>query len=134
MFTRVAGLFGLGRISARKREKLEQEGIVLVEEGLSGSVLCQDFRAPGQYAALRKWGVVGWMALTRDAFHTYGNTGSLNMNVSRERWAELQCEVVKEDKLRITLDASLFMEKASGTITVSFKTPNARQWQNALRA
>ena len=42
-------LFRLGRVPREALSVLESEGIVVLEEGLRGSVTLRNFRAPGRY-------------------------------------------------------------------------------------
>ena len=58
-------LFGVGKIPAQWRATIESEGIVLIDEGIRGTVTYRDFRSPGRRASWKKSAFSGAIALTR---------------------------------------------------------------------
>src|SRR5437867_158901 len=49
-------LFGVGKIPEPTAAALRREGLLLLEEGIPGSVTYRNFRAPGKYALWkRQW-------------------------------------------------------------------------------
>ena len=58
-------LFGVGKIPAQLSAELKLENVILLDEGISGSVTYLDFRAPGKrFGWSRQWFSAG-IALTQ---------------------------------------------------------------------
>jgi hypothetical protein len=120
-------LFGVGRISAQWRTMLESEGLVLVDEGIAGSVTYRDFRAPGKRSAWRKVAFSGSIALTKIrllALH-YANP-AINIPFDDERFKQLRISVEGEQTLLVAFDPSLFHNDWSGTMEYRFHTSQAQ--------
>src|SRR5712691_10431569 len=84
-------LFGVGRMPAQWRAAIDSEGIVIMDEGIGGSVTYRDFRAPGKRFAWRKVAFSGSIALTKTrllALH-YANP-AINIPLDDERFAQLR--------------------------------------------
>lgn len=47
-------LFGFGKISADRLLTLRQEGLLLLDEGLTGSVTYKNFRSPGRMSTWKR--------------------------------------------------------------------------------
>lgn len=134
MFTALLGrLFGIGRVPESMRNKLEDEGVILLEEGLPGSIGFRNFRGPGQFKLWAKKGMIGWLVLTKKQLCMYGNVGVLNINIPREQFAKVTATVENLSHLQIKIEIGDFEPNYSGEITLRFKTPTAQQWVNALR-
>ena len=58
-------LFRLGRVPKQALPVLEAEGIVLLDEGLRGSVTLRKYRAPGRYHSFKKSILVVTIMLAR---------------------------------------------------------------------
>jgi hypothetical protein len=123
-------LFGLGKVPRRMLPALEQEGIVLIDEGISGSLLFRNFRAPGRrYSRKFSW-FTGSVVLTQKRFaaftwYPYFNP-IINVPLDDKRLKELDCSVKGEGTLCIRFDPSAFHEGWSGSIECRFSTPQAR--------
>ena len=119
-------LFGVGRIPKLLGDTLRIEGIVVSDEGISGSVTYRDFRAPGRYSSWRKQAFVGSVVVTnvRLVALMYSNF-AVNVPFSDERIRRLQISVEGSDRLLIVFDPSVFHENWSGTIEYRFRTPLA---------
>jgi len=119
-------LFGLGKIPKLLGDTLGIEGIVVSDEGISGTVTYRDFRAPGKYFSWKKQAFVGSVVVTnvRLVALMYANF-AVNVPVTDERIRKLQISVEGSDRLLIVFDPSLFHENWSGTIEYRFRTPQA---------
>ncbi len=63
--------FGIGKIPKHLLQIIEEEGIVLIDEGISGSVVFRNFRAPGRrHGYCKKW-FIGSIVLTRKHILTF---------------------------------------------------------------
>src|SRR2546430_14379501 len=58
-------LFGVGSVPRQLSATLQSEGIVLLDEGIAGSVTYLDFRAPGKRSNWRRQWFTGTIALTQ---------------------------------------------------------------------
>jgi hypothetical protein len=58
-------VFGVGKIPAPLMSQLQNEGIILADEGVKGSVTYRNFRAPGRRDSWRRQWFIGSIALTK---------------------------------------------------------------------
>ena len=131
-------VFGWGKIPKRVRPVLDQEGIVLLEEGIGGSVLFGNFRAPGR-RYIRRWSwFTGSLVITGKrfaAFTFYPRFNPIiNVPLDDERLGHLHCSLKNPATLRVVFDTSVFREGWSGTIECRFATPKARFFLEQIRA
>ena len=126
-------LFGWGKIPKKYAPTLHGEGIVLLEEGIGGSITLKKFRAPGRYHSWKRNWFTGCLVITEKTFAAFTLWKPvIFVPLKDERFSELKCSVEKNDILFITFDASAFNEKWSGTIECRFKTPKARLFLERL--
>jgi hypothetical protein len=57
-------LLGSGRLPEELRATLNAEGLVLLDEELTGSITYRNYRAPGQYSSWKKEPTSGAIAVT----------------------------------------------------------------------
>src|SRR5205807_9691134 len=90
-------LFGVGKVPKLLNDTLRIEGIVVSDEGISGSVTYRDFRAPGKYFSWRKQAFVGSIVVTnvRLVALMYSNF-AVNVPFSDERIRSEERRVGKE--------------------------------------
>ena len=128
-------LFGIGKVPGKYREIIESEGVVLSEEGLSGSVTFRNFRAPGKrYSWRRNW-VVGSLVLTKQhllAFSFFNQM--IGVPLKDKHLKELTCTLLKPGVLSISYDASAFHEGWSGSVECRFGTEKASQFLEKLQS
>lgn len=124
--TFVYRLFGIGKVPRHTLERIRREGLVLQEEGLSGTVTFKKFRAPGRrYSWRRNW-FSGSIVLTREHFLAF----AFSRPVIAVAWRHpkidaLHCSVERDDKLCVAFDAAAFHEGWTGNIEIRFSTPLA---------
>ena len=128
-------LFGVGRMPAPWRSTIESEGVILIDEGIAGSVTYRDFRAPGKRSAWRKVAFSGSIALTKTRLLAlqYANP-AINIPLDDERFKQLRISVEGEQTLLVAFDASLFHDDWSGTMEYRFRTSQAKTLFETLRA
>src|SRR5437660_11447981 len=98
-------LFGVGRMPAQWRATIEPEGIVLIDEGIGGSVTYRDFRAPGKRFAWRKVAFSGSVALTKTRLLVlHYATPAINVPLNDQRLPEMQFSVEGEGTLLVAFD------------------------------
>jgi predicted small integral membrane protein len=118
-------LFGVGRIPKLLGDRLRMEGIVIADEGISGSVTYRDFRAPGRYSSWRKQAFIGSIVITNIRLvGLMSSRFAVNVPFSDARIRQLRIST-ERDRLLIALDASLFHDDWSGTIEYRYRTSQA---------
>jgi hypothetical protein len=127
-------LFGIGKISEPLRAQLQNEGIVLMDEAVKGSVTYRDFSAPGKRDLWRRQWYIGAIALTKVRLLTLsGNKPTINVPVADERIHSMRYSVEKNGTvLCIAFDAGLFHADWSGTIEYRLRTQEAQRFVDLL--
>lgn len=122
-------LFGLGKVPEKYAPTLREEGIILIDEGIGGSVTYRRFKAPGRrYSLWKKSWFTGCLVLTRQTFAAFAMMRPLIfVPLEDKRLSELRCSVQEGDTLLVAYDASLFNAKWSGIVECRFRTAKA-QW------
>ncbi len=126
-------LFGVGKIPAQLSAKLRSEVIVLLDEGIAGSVTYLDFRAPGRRSSWRRQWFTGAIALTQTRLVAlqYANF-AINVPVTDERIHQMRFSKEADDTLLIAFDPALFHNDWSGTIEYRFRTSEAQAFLEKL--
>ena len=105
---------------------LEQEGLVLQEEGLSGSVTFKNFRAPGRRHGFKRSWFVGSVAITRLRVVAFAfSRPIINLPLEPDQLKKLDCTLKDETTLSIAFDAAVFHDDRSGSVEYRFKTDQA---------
>lgn len=120
-------LFSVGKIPAQLSAELRSEVIVLLDEGISGSVTYLDFRAPGKRFTWRRSWFTASIALTQTRLVAlqYSNF-AINVPVTDERLRRMRFSVEEGATLLIAFDPALFHNDWSGTIEYRFRTSQAQ--------
>jgi hypothetical protein len=126
-------LLGSGRLPDDLRSELTAEGLVLLEEGLSGSITLRHYRAPGRRANWKKQAVAGAIAVTRQRLVVWAGRGK-NIDVPLTPLYRDVIEVTSEqpDQVCFAYDAGRFDPSRSGRIEVRLRTAGAPQVLQAL--
>ena len=122
---------GNGTLKPDVRAELEAEGLVLVEEGLRGSIRYDRFKAPGKRFYGKVTGERLAIGLSRQRFVVYCRSGSVELMdspYSSPRLAALDVSVEDRDTLSLRVDYDRMGEPSvSGVVTVRAKTPRAAE-------
>jgi hypothetical protein len=134
MTTLLYRLFGIGKIPALILAEVQQEGVLLFDEGLHGSVTYRNFRAPGRISSMRRQWFPAAIALTNTRLLALSSANPV-INVPRtdKRMTELHYSVEDGSVLCIRFDAALFHSDWSGTIEYRFTTPQAQHFLELLQ-
>jgi hypothetical protein len=113
---------------------LKQESILLLEEGIKGSVTYLDFRAPGRYSNWRRQWYTASIALTevRLIALRYAQL-TINVPLTDERIRSMQFSLEESETLLVAFDAALFHNDWSGRIEYRFRAAHAQIFLNKLR-
>ena len=127
-------LFGWGKIPKRYRPTLKGEGIILLDEGIGGSITFKKFKAPGRYHSWKRSWFTGSIVLTEKTFAAFALFKPLiYVPLEHDNFSELRCTIEGGETLFVTYDASSFNEKWSGTIECRFKTTKAQMFLERLQ-
>ena len=120
-------LFGWGKIPEAMLPLLKEEGIVLGEEGLSGSVYFKNFRAPGKRFYRKVSWFTGSIVLTKKRLvaWTYSKP-IINVPVDDDSFHALHFFLKDEKTLAVKFDSSVFNEQWSGDIEYQLKVSQPR--------
>ena len=126
--------FKLGRVPRNALPALQAEGIVLLEEGLCGSVMLKNFRAPGRYHHYKGSFFAGSLVLTEQRFAAFDFSKPLvNIPLHDDRLRALEISVPREGVLEVQFDPSVFDLQASGSVRVRYSTDTALTYLERLR-
>lgn len=128
-------LFGFGSIPKKLRPVLEQESIVVSDEGIRGWFVTKHVNGPNKRYRHRAEWFSGCIVVTklRIVCYTYGKR-QINIAVKDPRIASIYAETTKEQKLCLSFESSNFREGWEGVIKFEFNTDKAHQFHDALVA
>ena len=127
LFTKL--LLGNGTLKPKLRAALESEGVVLIEEGLVGSIRYANFRAPGKRFKGKITGECFGLGISERRLAVYCRSGRVKLidqPFTEPRLSAIDVSRDGEERvaLRIDFDRGV-VPKVSGQMTISAKTPNA---------
>ena len=126
-------LFGFGKIPKALMPTLEDEGIVLLDEGVRGSVTFKNFRAPGKRYYRRRTWFTGSLVITGKRFAAFIHSKPIiNVPLADPRIEELHCSLEDGGTLRVAFEAGAFHEGWSGSIECRFATAEAGEFSSRL--
>jgi hypothetical protein len=121
-------LLGNGSLRPALRAELEAEGLVLVAEGLSGSLRYVHFKAPGKRFHGKVTPVRVGVGLSRERIVVYGHSGRAKLvdtPYSSPRWAIVEV-VAEEDRVEFRVDYDKDEDpRFGGRLTIRVGTPEA---------
>ena len=126
-------LFGFGSVPKKLRPVLEQEGIVVLDEGIGGWFITRHVNAPGKRFRHRKEGFTGFLAVTgqRVICYSYGKR-QINIAVDHPKIARLYVATPEAEQLSLSFESGDFREGWEGVIEFRFNTGKARRFRRAL--
>jgi hypothetical protein len=126
-------LFKVGSTPRKIRSVLEQEGIVLSDEGIGGWFIARNVKGPGKRYVHRREGFSGCLVITKKRIicYTYWKR-QINISVDDPRLSELYVDATDQQKLSVSFESSVFRDGWEGVIEYRFKTDKAIQFQEAL--
>jgi hypothetical protein len=126
-------LFGFGKVPKDALAALEAEGIVLLDEGIRGSITFKNFRAPGRRYHRRRNRFTGSLVMTGTRFVAFIHSKPIiNVPLADPHLKELHCSLDATDTLRVAFEAAAFHEKWSGSVECRFATAQAREFLERL--
>lgn len=127
--------FGVGGIPKKMRPMLEEEGIVLADEGVPGSIVMCNVKGPGRRFVQRREAFLGCLLVTsrRLLAASFGKR-QINIAVDDPRLKNVHVRQNGFDQLAISFEAALFREGWQGVMELQFKTERASDFNCKLRA
>lgn len=131
-------LLGDGTLSPEMLAALESEGLVLVEQGLSGSVSYSHFKAPGRRFNGKITPERIGLGLSEQRLVAYCRSGKVKLidtQFDNPRLDAVTVELQGDEKVAFKIDYDLMGEPGvSGVITVRVKTDRAAEVVGQLQA
>jgi hypothetical protein len=126
-------LFGFGSIPKKVRPILEEEGLVVSDEGVRGWFVTKNVHGPGKRYIHRSEGFSGCLVITKKRIicFTYWKP-QINIPVDDPKLSALQVDVLNEQTLSISFESSLFRVGWQGLIELRFNTEKAQQFHDVL--
>ncbi|WP_018636472.1 hypothetical protein [Parafrankia elaeagni] len=119
-------LLGAGQLPAPLRDELEAEKLVLLAEGLPGSITYRHYRAPGQRSNWRKEAVTGAIAVTALRLVVWAGRGkNIDVPLAGPFLAAIEIGLESPNQVRFAYDAGKFSPVRSGAVEVRLRTPRA---------
>jgi hypothetical protein len=111
------------------RQRLEVDGLLLIEEKVAGTVTYRNYRGPEGNANVRKEGKVWAMAATaRGLVVMSGGRPMVDVGWNAPQFAALAPSVDDGGRFLLAFDAGRFRRTASGTIEVRCRSAQPQQW------
>lgn len=128
-------LLRIGALSALDRKQIRREGVVLIDQGISGTMTMRNFRAPGKHYGLRQSSFIGAIALSEKYLRCFIYRQTIvHVAWSDERVQRLAISAEADQSLLIGYDASSFQSEATGEIELRFRTGMAKELLAAFEA
>lgn len=107
------------------RALLATEGVVLLDEGLSGSITYRDYRAPGTYSSFRTVAVSGAIVVTGERLVVWA-AKSKAIDVPLRDPLRASIAVIPSgdppDEITFRYNAAAFSPDRSGSVEIHFRT------------
>ncbi|MBI4600529.1 MAG: hypothetical protein HY721_01075 [Planctomycetes bacterium] len=127
-------LFGIGRVPETHARALEEEGIVVRDEGVGASIAYRRVRGPGRFHWGKYTAFTGSVVLTKRTFAAFWwHRPVVLVRLDDERIAALACTVTGAGALRFRFETSVFHEGWSGVVTLTYKTSHGKAIADRLR-
>ena len=132
-------LLGTGKLKPELKAALEAEGVVLVEEGLLGSVRYRHFKAPGKRFHGKITGERMGLGISQERVVVYCRSGKgklIDTEFGNPRWDWVEVAVDNDEAVafRVDYDKQTEEPKISGQLTVRARTPNAHRIVQELQS
>ena len=130
-------LLGNGTLRPELRAALEAEGLVLVAEGLPGSLRYTHFKAPGKRFHGKVTGVRVGLGLSRERVVAYSSSGRAKLvdtPYDSPRWAMVEV-AHEEDRVEFRVDYDKQDDRRfAGRLTIRARTPEAQRIAGEVNA
>ena len=122
-------LLGNGTLKPGLRAALESEGLVVLEEGLTGSIKYSHFKAPGKRFNGKVTGECFGLGISERRLALYCRSGRVKLidqPFTEPRLSAIDVSVDDNDRVALLIDYDrVDVPKVSGQMTIRARTPNA---------
>jgi hypothetical protein len=122
-------LLGKGTLKPSLRAALESEGLVLIEEGLVGSIRYSNFKAPGKRFKGKITGECFGLGVSERRLALYCRSGRaklIDQPFTEPRLSAIEVSQDGEDRVALLIDYDrVEVPRVSGQMTIRVRTPNA---------
>jgi hypothetical protein len=119
-------LLGPGRLPEPLRAQLAADDVLVLEEGLLGSVTYRNYRAPGQRFGSGRSAVSGAVAMTNTRLVVWaGCLKHIDVPRGHPLWRAIEVQAERPGRVRFTYDAGATNTALSGQVTVRLRTTQA---------
>jgi hypothetical protein len=126
-------LCGLGAVPKRVLPVLEQEGVFVLDEGMSEWFITNHVNGPGKRYRHRSEGFSGCLAVTKERGVCYTSLKrQIRISIKDPKVTQLYVEVPKEHRLSVSFQSSPFQEGWESVIEFRFDTEKALLFRDAL--
>jgi hypothetical protein len=126
-------LFGLGSVPKNLFPVLEQEGIIVLDEGIGGWFIAKHVDGPGKRYRHRSEGFSGCLAVTNKRVICYAyRKCEINVSVKDPTIPNIYVDVSNERRLSVSFESSVFRDGWKGVIVFGFDTEKAYLFRDAL--
>ncbi|MBL7499051.1 hypothetical protein I6A84_21195 [Frankia sp. CNm7] len=126
---------GSGRLPERLRAELAAEGLVLLEEELTGSVTRRRYRAPGEWSSWSKEAASGAIAITAGRLVVWaGRFKHIDVPLAHPIRATIEVVVDRPGRVCFAYDAGTTNPSRSGRVEVRLRTAQAGRVAQLLAA
>jgi len=127
-------LLGGGKLKPDLHAALESEGLVLVEEGLSGSVRYTHFKAPGRRFHGKVTPMRMGIGISEERCVVYGRAQLIDSKFTAPNFDWVDVGLHDDDKVSFRIDYDRGdVKNVSGQVEVRAKSPNAARIVEELR-
>lgn len=131
-------LLGTGKLKPRLRAALEAEGLVALEEGLTGSIRYTNFKAPGKRFNHKVTAECIGIGISEQRLAVYCRSGRVKLidtPFSEPRLSALEVSLDGGETVALRIDYDrVQVPKVSGQLTISATTPQAPHLVEHLHA
>lgn len=131
-------LLGNGTLKPQLRAALESEGVVLIEEGLSGSIRYSNFKAPGKRFKGKITGECFGLGVSEKRLAVYCRSGRVKLidqPFTEPRLSAIDVSLDGDDRVALLIDFDRgVVPKVSGQMTIRANTPSAPRVVEELTA
>ena len=122
-------LLGKGTLKPSLRAELESEGLILLEEGLVGSIRYSNFKAPGKRFKGKITGECFGLGISKKRLAVYCRSGRVKLidqPFTEPRLSAIDASLDGDDAVALLIDFDRAgVPKVSGQMTIRARTPNA---------
>ena len=126
-------LFRLGLVPKRLLSVFDEEGIVVIDEGICGRFVTENVDGPGKRYRARLERFCGFLVITKLRVVCYSfRKRQINISVDDKKINDLYVESPAEQELRLSFESSDYREGWRGIIEFQFYTDKALLFREAL--